>query len=349
MKSIKLDDDTLIVRSNCRTSVLDETLIQSWTQANANGSCSFHFDRSSISFRSVPGKWSIHLQLNVQRARTKRSTQTIDSLQAKSNRNSFNFTQIDSKEKLFDLHYPNDPNDRHATLSSAGTRVASVIINSSPFDWYSSLLVPDCDLVTPQLLKGDSLTVALLTICSSAKANILVGFNSVGGNASVNHCHWHIAYLSQTSPLSRLSGHRTNLARIDWIVNTIAIRLSLQDAHVSNIWRLSTLVCEWLDTVVVQQLQLAYNVVLLREADNEREGESVRICIWIRKPNFDLKSSGEINPGICEFAGLFQCRSECEFDAMTERDCVALMQKWDADEQLFRQAFEQLQAMWTYY
>lgn len=326
----------------------DKILIDLWQKAQSRKAFAFDFDRNNVRYRKLSGKWNLQLQMNAKRNETKRKGQKMSALKAICNPNDFNFTQVSEKEKLFEFEL---------RMTESATRrqqrcTALVIINRSPFEFGSSLILPNCEAIESQLLRPNSMLLGLLFALLSLEANCLVGFNSIGANASVNHCHWHLAYLAEQTPLSYLPLSPTvdpstqSVVTIDWIVQTIVLYIPNRSIQSwSDLWRLTERLCAWLD-YLVNELSLAYNIVIVKQQSQSQqpstESSAWRICVWIRSPVLEEKTLNEIKPAICEFGGLFCCKSEQEFDLWTEKDCVDHMQRLETDCFTFNQAKQKL-------
>ena len=131
----------------------------------------------------------------------------------------FNFGKVGAREVMFRLQEGvggansavNAGGFACATESALAAAPHSVVVNVSPFDMHSSLLVPFIRERRPQALEEDALRVALRFAAAHVRdggsgdvANaaalrragnptpLRVGFNSGGGGASVNHLHFQI-------------------------------------------------------------------------------------------------------------------------------------------------------------
>lgn len=75
--------------------------------------------------------------------------------------------------------------------------------NISPIMGAHGLLVPDMEACHPQVMTPARLATALRVMGLSARRDFHLGFNSLAAWASVNHCHFHVTYVSDAFPDGR--------------------------------------------------------------------------------------------------------------------------------------------------
>ena len=80
--------------------------------------------------------------------------------------------------------------DLRETLAQYGPH--SLLVNKSPMAYGHSLLVPYIADCMPQVLEGRGLAVAFEFLQHCVREDVCIGFNSLGGFASVNHLHFQV-------------------------------------------------------------------------------------------------------------------------------------------------------------
>lgn len=117
--------------------------------------------------------------------------------------NKFNFSWIKQEEVLF-LYFSDskrilklsDLKDQ-SNLSNLSNEnnLHHVIINKSPIFKYHTLLVPNLLLNLPQRINSDCLKLIHDFFENVDATDLRIGFNSLGGYASVNHLHFQLIFL----------------------------------------------------------------------------------------------------------------------------------------------------------
>ena len=334
-------------RDHKKSPSIDKLLQKCWSDAETRGALAYSFDRNSLREKKLPGRWGLWLHLNTHRGgKLKRPAQSLSSFTQRltNSVDQFNFNKVPVKEKLFEIKIlglddgrrdesREDDADKPKSLS------ALVLVNRCPFESYSSLLVPECHRLESQLIRPHSLLAALAVIIFSDNPTIRLGFNSLGAGASVNHGHWHVAYFQHSTPLSWLPVDGRHLLQT-WIARTIVLPLDATGQTLNDCLHMSQRLCQWLDWVV-DELKLAYNVIILREElAGEMLSRPIRLCVWIRKPDFGTKQNFDIVAAICELCGFFICKSDLEFNELNETDCLNKMAEKDIDQSTFDQILQ---------
>ncbi|KAF0990247.1 hypothetical protein HZS_6207, partial [Henneguya salminicola] len=135
------------------------------------------------------GKYNLKIIINQERFDNKRKMPKINSLNLQFDPSLFNFTKIQSSEKILQFEITNELLDSSTNRSTNNT--IQIIINTSPIvdGHYMLLCNPQSCLV--QRIDEFSLKVAC-DICNMSDGKITIGFNSVCASSTINHQHYHM-------------------------------------------------------------------------------------------------------------------------------------------------------------
>ncbi|VDO59719.1 unnamed protein product [Haemonchus placei] len=180
-------------------------------------------------------------QLNVERGELRRKPMRFKHIREPFNPLRWNFTKLNENEIMLylrceDRPITSDPLDRHV-----------IAVNASPLERDHSLIIPSINKCLPQVLTKTAIRLAtdIMLLVADDSFNIL--FNSLLGQASVNHLHMHCLYWPYESDLiNRRFEHLNDLANVyiieppNWLCSAIAFQLtSLEeyDTFRSNLTR----------------------------------------------------------------------------------------------------------------
>lgn len=302
----------------------DEILRQTWTKAENDGVLKFKLT-DSVQKRHLDGKYSFECYLNVKRLTMKRKAQQMNSVRLTSvQKDEFNFTKINEKEKLFDF-----------IVEEAERRIrGTVIVNNAPIEFCSSLLVLELDKCLPQLFTQESLLLALCVCVSSNSKHLRLGFNSPGAASSVNHSHWHLYYQEADLLIAKQPIEDNQLS--DWFLRSLVFELDCPNSEQLNYSNFAASLEKLINYISVD-LKLAYNLFVTRCATNTNR---IRVFVWPRLPQFGSKEDSKINPALCEYSGFFICKQLELFDSVTEHDLTKLCKEFEVDETLFNEILQ---------
>uniref|UniRef100_H2Z0S6 GDP-D-glucose phosphorylase 1 n=1 Tax=Ciona savignyi TaxID=51511 RepID=H2Z0S6_CIOSA len=291
-------------------SSFDDLVKSSWHKAQANGVCKYKLE---IQCRKIPGSISLLVQLNTQRTTKRRVPLKFTEVDSTFDPDQFNFTKIKDNEVLFDIY----KGDKDGLLGSA-------IINASPFAIGHILLVPDVHLCRPQMLTERAIQLALDTQALSTDHTLVTVFNSLCGQASVNHLHLHCYYMPQTQdeiqPSFLLQQQFSKLLEISnkcYICNDLPVPAFLFTVSSANdITVLSRKISKITDFFVSQGIAHNFAAVKYRAPTG---GSTVRVFLWVRKKLSDVHFNIKIGFGACELAGHVFAGSEL-YENLSEHD-----------------------------
>lgn len=229
----------------------------------------------------------------------------------------FNFTKVKDSEVLFELK----KTDKCSTATKPGH---CVVINVSPLEYCNALLVPSLADCLPQVLSPDGLMLAIDAVLLSSSPALRVGFNSLGGFASVNHQHYHLYYLEhrlhlETARVTRIFGEYHELQ--DYPAEGFAFQVSREnkEAVVRHIMAL---------VGVLLETSTAHNLFVTR-GTAFREGSVgfsvVRVYLWARKSCYGAKDESAFNVALCELGGHLPMKNDDGFRSATEDSVAAVL------------------------
>lgn len=296
-------------------STFDQFLQEKWEKAESDG-C-FRYTLDDLQTRVLPGQFGFVAQLNLKRATQRRKPQLIQSPNQPFDASVFNFTKVKPEEVLF-LVCADDSKPEHF-----------VIINVSPLEYCSSLLVPCLNKQLPQKLEATGLRIAVEMLLLSSSPAFRIGFNSLCAYASVNHYHFHVLYLNaplylETAPIEHVAGGCFEVC--DYAVPGFAFQLEEMDV--------GKLVTDIMNVVnVLQKHDVAHNLFMVRSSRlaGDAELNAVRVYLWPRKYSDDDKDKTAFNVACCELSGHLPVKDAEAFQSLTEGDMVKMLRESVSD------------------
>ncbi|XP_006885279.1 PREDICTED: GDP-D-glucose phosphorylase 1 [Elephantulus edwardii] len=301
----------------------DSAVCTAWRQRMELGL--FRYCLGNLQTQILPGAVGFVAQLNVERGVQRRRPQSIRSMRQAFDPKEFNFTKIQQGETLFRLR-------REPDLPGApGQEDILVMINVSPLEWGHVLLVPEPARELPQRLLPGALRAGVEAVLLSRHPGFRVGFNSLGGLASVNHLHLHGYYLThrlpvEGAPSKRLDpGGRLHLLQAlpapGFLFYTCSAGPELE-ALVSRVCRA---------TDYLTDHDIAHNLFVTRGAQAGKASPSsaltgVRVILWARKSSFGVKEGEAFNVALCELAGHLPIKTSQDFSSLTEAAALTLIE-----------------------
>ncbi|XP_075431243.1 GDP-D-glucose phosphorylase 1 isoform X3 [Ascaphus truei] len=331
----------------------------------------FRYPLWNLQTRILPGSAKYVAQLNIQRGVDRRKPQDIQSIHQKFNQSQFNFNKIQPQEVLFQMIRSSAEiamkldaicvgkgsvvNDMVPTMYLAGkpgftlqgsfeskcnSNSTLVVINVSPLEFGHVLFIPDPSLCLPQILTRDLMWFGLESVLLSAHPGFRVGFNSLGGFASVNHLHLHGYYLDQEL-LIESSCSKPLCPKIDFhLLNNFPAPGFFFYTDGKHLESVAQDICKVTDFFVAKNI--AHNLFITRgsEPENLKRSESregIRIVIWARKSCFGVKEESAFNVALCELAGHLPIKNQKDFYSITEESVVSIIKNCLLSEDEFTQ------------
>ncbi|KAM4676740.1 GDP-D-glucose phosphorylase 1 [Discoglossus pictus] len=345
-------------------SKFDIHLQSKWVEKMKQGL--FRYPLWNLETKIVPGAVKYVAQLNIKRGLERRKPQDIQSIQQKFNPNQFNFNKIKPDEILFQLTRSSAQNgmkldsngEGHGSVDPSMAYLERkihrnntlVVINVSPLEFGHVLFIPHPSLCLPQILNQDLMWLGLESVLLSAHPGFRVGFNSLGGFASVNHLHLHGFYLDQELLIESTSS-KPLCPEINFhVLSHFPAPGFLFYTNGKDLPSVAQNICKVTDYFVAKNI--AHNVFVSRgsEPGNVRSsetGEGIRIIIWARKSCFGAKEESAFNVALCELAGHLPFKNQEGFDTITEDSVISIIKKYLLPEDEFIQLSQDLIAHLT--
>ncbi|XP_024622272.1 GDP-D-glucose phosphorylase 1 [Neophocaena asiaeorientalis asiaeorientalis] len=301
----------------------DSALCLAWRQRMELGL--FRYCLGELQTQTLPGAVGFVAQLNVERGVQRRSPQNIRSVRQAFDPEQFNFNQIRPGEVLFRLH-------REPDLPSAALQQDDilVVINVSPLEWGHVLLVPEPTRGLPQRLLPGALQAGVEAVLLSSHPGFRVGFNSLGGLASVNHLHLHGYYLAHRLPVEGAPSKPLDPGgRLHLLQDLPAPGfLFYTSGPGPDLEALISRVCRATDYLADHEI--AHNLFVTRGAPPGKTSSSsaltgVRVILWARKSSFGIKEGEAFNVALCELAGHLPVKTSQDFSSLTEAAALAVI------------------------
>ncbi|EGW06016.1 GDP-D-glucose phosphorylase 1 [Cricetulus griseus] len=301
----------------------DSALCSAWKQRVELGL--FRYRLEDLQTQILPGSVGFVAQLNIERGVQRRPPQNIKSVRQEFDPEQFNFTKIRPGEVLFRLQRePNGP-------AASKQEDIFVVINVSPLEWGHVLLVPEPAHGLPQRLLPGVLRAGLEAVLLSLHPGFRVGFNSLGGLASVNHLHLHGYYLAHPLPVEGAPSTPLDPKACIYLLQNLPAPgfLFYTSGPGPDLEALISRVCRATD--YLSDHEIAHNLFVTRGAPPGQASPSsdltgIRVILWARKSSFGIKDSGAFNVALCELAGHLPVKTSQDFGSLTEAAAMALIQ-----------------------
>nr|XP_020144693.1 GDP-D-glucose phosphorylase 1 isoform X1 [Microcebus murinus] len=301
----------------------DSALCSAWRQRVELGL--FRYRLGDLQTRTLPGAVGFVAQLNVERGVQRRRPQNIKSVRQAFDPEQFNFNKIQPGEVLFRLHREPD------LPGSLQQEDILVVINVSPLERGHVLLVPEPARGLPQRLLPGVLRAGVEAVLLSSHPGFRVGFNSLGGLASVNHLHLHGYYLAHRLPVEGAPSEPLDPEGHLHLVRALPAPgfLFYTSGPGPDLDALVSKVCRATDYLTDHEI--AHNLFVTRGAPPGKTAPSsvltgVRVILWARKSSFGMKEGEAFNVALCELAGHLPVKTSQDFGSLTEEAAVALIQ-----------------------
>lgn len=301
----------------------DTVLCSAWKQRMELGL--FRYCLGELQTQTLPGTVGFVAQLNVERGVQRRPPQNIRSVRQPFDPEQFNFNKIRPGEVLFRLH-------REPGLPDVLQQEdILVLINVSPLEWGHVLLVPEPARGLPQRLLPGALRAGLEAVLLSSHPGFRIGFNSLGGLASVNHLHLHGYYLAHRLPVEGAPSEPLDPGGHLYLLQAVPAPgfLFYTSGPGPDLEALISRVCR--ATNYLTDHEIAHNLFVTRGAPPGKTSPSsaltgIRVILWPRKSSFGIKEGEAFNVALCELAGHLPVKTSQDFSSLTEAAALALIQ-----------------------
>lgn len=309
MKLSQTQDKDVVLKKECSasSSSLDQLIEKKWLEAQEKKVFRYNVSRGGLIYKEIPGKFQFMAQFNEKRGVLRRKPQATTLLKMPFNEELFNFTKVSEDEILL-----------RVTVEGSQEIKGALVINDSPIEFLSSLLVPSLELKQPQVLTQDSLLLALHFFANSNNRFLRMGFNSLGAAASVNHLHWHVYHFEHFLEIEETLCYDNSVLR-DWPVYGFC--WDIRNLSTTSFENLSETIMKIVDKCYEENI--AYNCFITRKTRSN--DSSIRFILWPRLPNLGRKHDMGIIAAFCEFSGFFICKTKESFDSLTEEMCLEVI------------------------
>lgn len=197
------------------TSQLDELYLKSWAQLIATPGLFRNPQYDATQRRPLGSETGAICQFNEEHLKNKRPT-TMKTQDLRVVRDfdpaMFNFTKAKKEEIVVKVSLRSSDPDSQPKLVWAASQgdetkgddddadAHPFFANISPIMGAHGLFVPNMGACHPQVMTTERLSIALRVMALSARRDFRLGFNSLAAWASVNHCHFHVTYISDAFP-----------------------------------------------------------------------------------------------------------------------------------------------------
>uniref|UniRef100_A0A0A9CMT4 GDPGP1-like N-terminal domain-containing protein n=1 Tax=Arundo donax TaxID=35708 RepID=A0A0A9CMT4_ARUDO len=179
-------------------------LFKEWDNRKARGL--FHHDIRSCETKVLPGEHTFVATLIEGRDQKKRPTEFgINQVLQPFDSGKFNFTKVSPDEVIF--RFRESENDSAQFFDGAPHAVSAsssaILINVSPIGYCHVLLIPKIQDCLPQRIDQESFLLAMYVAREARNPFFRVGYNSLGGFATINHLHFQAYYLKVQYPVEK--------------------------------------------------------------------------------------------------------------------------------------------------
>ncbi|CAI4222888.1 unnamed protein product [Auanema sp. JU1783] len=343
-----LADQESVERSELNPKKTFKSLLRErWEMARAEGA--FNYNLNCV-YRNLGGDFNMDMQLNVDRGELRRKPLKFEHIKEPFDSTQWNFTKLLPKEILFYLKSTDTPNEEDCSTEHI------VAVNASPLERDHSLIVPSVNKCYPQVLTPTAiqLGVDVMLMVDDIDFNIL--FNSVLGQASVNHLHLHCLYWPYKSDLiyrkfSKLGNSEVYVIEPPkWLCQAFAFQLKSKDDYQQFNKNLTC--C----TKLLSDAGQAHNIFMTRAPTIRTDGPDwekdagdsqpsfVTAYVFPRKNMIGAKPPTNFNPAANELAGCLTSYTKEFYETANEAMCVSIIrEEATLSEQVFRELSQSLQ------
>uniref|UniRef100_A0AC34FLI5 GDP-D-glucose phosphorylase 1 n=1 Tax=Panagrolaimus sp. ES5 TaxID=591445 RepID=A0AC34FLI5_9BILA len=316
-----------------------EQILKAWNGAKNKNVFNYNLN---CMYKLLDGDFDLSVQLNTERGTLRRKPMRFRSIKEPFNHLRWNFTKLLPDEILYKMRCLDKPYSEDVLDT---THIMAV--NASPLERGHTLVIPSMNKCLPQVLNSTAIRLATDLMLLNEDENFHMLFNSLLGQASVNHLHLHGILWPYDSDLinrkfEKLYENVYIIQRPAWFISAIAFQLPSQehfDSFVNNI------------TKCVQFLtreNIAHNMYFsraqpirtdgdLKQEDKERNlPQLVTAYLFPRTSLAGAKPPMNFNPAALELAGCLTAYTWRFFDSVTELSALRVIEEEAViDESLF--------------
>ncbi|KAE9413694.1 hypothetical protein Angca_004543, partial [Angiostrongylus cantonensis] len=310
---------------------MNDLLHSRWEEAK--GKNAFKYGLNCM-YKLLEGRYNLSMQLNVERGELRRKPMRFKNIREPFNHLRWNFTKLPENEILLylrceDRPITHDPLDRHV-----------IAVNASPLERDHSLIIPSINRCLPQVLTPTSIRIATDVMLLTADHSFNILFNSLLGQASVNHLHLHFLYWPYESDLINrrfdLLNDSSEVYTIEppnWLCNAFAFQLTTLDEYdcfQRNLTRCVDFLSErnQAHNVFITRAQPIRTAGPLQEEDNAgKRPQLVTAYVFPRMNVVGAKPPTNFNPAANELAGCLTSYTVRFFESASEQSAIRIIEE----------------------
>ncbi|KAG8054320.1 hypothetical protein GUJ93_ZPchr0001g31716 [Zizania palustris] len=274
-----------------------------WDNRNARGL--FHHDICSCETKVLPGEHNFVVTLLEGRDQKKRPTEfRMNQVLQPFDGAKFNFTKVIPEEVIFT--FGETRNDSGQYFDDVPHTVAAshsaILINVSPIGYCHVLLIPQIQDCLPQRVDRESFLLAMYVAREARDPFFRVGYNSLGGFATINHLHFQAYYLKVQYPVEKAPTEKlTTLGNGVSIIQLVQYPNFLLPQCYAEKQALGKASEEFLDMRINPAVwELSGHLVLKRRKDYDGASEAT-ICGFLVEASLSETEFLELKSRIMEF------------------------------------------------
>ncbi|KAI1728103.1 GDP-D-glucose phosphorylase 1 [Ditylenchus destructor] len=327
-----------------------QKLVSKWEEARERKV--FNYDLKCM-YKLLEGNYNLSLQLNVERGTLRRKPMRFQNIRQPFNHLRWNFTKLRQAELLYLLRCGDKP------YTADKLDIHTIAVNASPMEKGHSLVIPSVNKCFPQVLNSSAVRISTDLMLLTEDENFHVLFNSLLGQASVNHLHTHILFWPYESdlinrPVEPLFPNKPSedspmfiLRRPAWLIQTFVFQLKSPasfDAFVNNITNCA---------IFLTEQNVAHNLFMSRAPPLRTTSLSPTDCsvsiaaeplyvtayLFPRRNQTGAKPPTNFSPASMELAGFLTAYTYRFFETATESTVIRII---DEDAVLSDMIFETL-------
>ncbi|KAJ3683117.1 hypothetical protein LUZ60_013344 [Juncus effusus] len=317
-------------------------LFKEWEERKRRGL--FHHDISKCQTKILPGNYGFIATLIEGRDQRKRPTEfKIDQVLQPFNKEKFNFTKVGQEEVIFQFEESNSSqNQYNATAPIDSSSPNIILINVSPIGYGHVLLIPHLLDCLSQRIDRDSFYVAICVAREARSPFFRVGYNSLGGFATINHLHFQAYYLEEEFPVEKASTkkistleNKVNIYELtDYPVRGLVFEgESKLNSSLNNLCDTVSISC-----ILLQEGNKPFNVLI---SDSGKKIFLLLQCYANKLAMGEVRQEfieKNINPAVWELSGHLVLKRRRDYEEASEMKIIDFLSEVTLSESEFQEA-----------
>ncbi|KAL5227553.1 hypothetical protein ABZP36_015818 [Zizania latifolia] len=313
-------------------------LFGEWDNRNARGL--FHHDICSCETKVLPGEHNFVVTLLEGRDQKKRPTEfRMNQVLQPFDGAKFNFTKVIPEEVIFTFGETRNDSGQYfddVPHTVAASRSA-ILINVSPIGYCHVLLIPQIQDCLPQRVDRDSFLLAMYVAREARDPFFRVGYNSLGGFATINHLHFQAYYLKvqypvEKAPTEKLTTLGNGVSIIQLVQYPVSGLVFEGGACLEDLSDVVSKVC-----IFLQENNRPFNVLI------SESGKRIFLLPQCYAEKQALGKASEefldmrINPAVWELSGHLVLKRRKDYDGASEANICRFLVEASLSETEFRE------------